>query len=123
MILCFWVLTFHCAGNKNKKEYKILNTYFHVPTFMIISFYLSNKLFSNINLIKIRQRIARLLLPYLMIPIINLLILILIFHYKISFKIFVNKIIIDLLIQYITGYRTYAVLWFIQMLIFLTIFF
>ena len=123
MILCFWVLTFHCAGNKNKKNYKILNTYYHVPTFMIISFYLTNKLFSIPDIIKIKQRIARLLFSYLMIPLINLLTLILFFHYKISFKIFFNKILIDLLLQYITGYRIYVLLWFIQMLIFLTIFF
>ena len=123
MILCFWVLTFHCAGNKYKKNYKILKTFYHVPTFMIISFYLSNKLFSFPNIIKIKQRIARLLFPYLLIPIIQLLILILFFNYKITVKLFVNKILIDLLLQYITGYRTYVHLWFIQILIFLTFFF
>ena len=123
MILCFWVITFHFAGNKNKKNYKILNTYYHVPTFMIISFYLSNKLFSTLNILKIKQRISRLLLPYIVIPILKLVILILFLHYKISFKLFVNKILIDLLLQYSSGYRTYVILWFIQQLIFLTIFF
>ena len=122
MILCFWVITFHFAGNKNKKNYKILNTYYHVPTFMIISFYLSFKLFSPLNILKIKQRISRLLLPYIMIPILKIIILILFFHYKISFKLFINKILIGLLLQYITGYRTYVILWFIQQLIFLTIF-
>ena len=86
MILSFWVITFHYAGNKNKKNYKILNTYYHVPTFMIISFYLSNKLFSTLNILKIKQRISRLLLPYIVIPILKLVILILFLHYKISFN-------------------------------------
>ena len=65
VILCFWVLTFHLYKNKNRKYCKILNTYYHVPTFMIISFYLTNKLFSIPNIIKIKQRIIRLLFPYL----------------------------------------------------------
>ena len=119
VILCFWVLTFHLYKNKNRKHCKILNTYYHVPTFMIISFYLTNKLFSIPNIIKIKQRIIRLLFPYLMLPIIKLLFSI----PKISFKLFVNRLLIDLLVQYITGYRTYVILWFIQMLLFLTIFF
>ena len=72
VILCFWVLTFHLYKNKNRKYCKILNTYYHVPTFMIISFYLTNKLFSIPNIIKIKQRIIRLLFPYLMLPIIKL---------------------------------------------------
>ena len=38
-ILCFWVIVFHFGGKNNK--IKILKTFFHVPTFMIISFYLS----------------------------------------------------------------------------------
>ena len=123
MILCFWVLSFHCAGNKYKNNYKILKTFYHVPTFMIISFYFSNKLFLYPNIIKIKERISRLLFPYLLIPIIKLIILILFFKTKITFKLFVNKILIDLLLQYITGYKIYVPLWFIQKLIFLTIFF
>ena len=123
MILCFWVLNFHFNKNKNRKYYKILNTFYHVPTFMIISFYLSNKLFSTLDIIKIKQRIYRLLLPYLVIPIIKLLIDSFYFHYKTSFKEFIIKAFIDLLLQYITGFRIYVFLWYILALILLTIFF
>ena len=101
VILCFWVLTFHLYKNKNRKHYKILNTYYHVPTFMIISFYLTNKLFSIPNIVKIKQRITRLLFPYLMLPIIKSLFSI----SKISFKIFINRLLINLLVQYINGYK------------------
>ena len=106
VILCFWILTFHLYKNKKRRKHcKILNTYYHVPTFMIISFYLTNKLFSIPNIIKIKQRITRLLFPYLMLPIIKLLFSV----RKISFKLFINRLFINLLVQYITGYRTYVI--------------
>ena len=123
MILCLWVIYFHFYKNKNRKYYKILNTFYHVPTFMIISFYLSNKLFSTLNIIKIKQRIYRLLLPYLVLLIIKLLIDTFYFHYKSSFKEFIIKAFIDLLLQYMTGLRICLRFWDIQALIFLTIFF
>ena len=71
MILCLWVILFHYAGNKNKKK-KFLKTFFHVPTFMIISFYLTNKIFFTQNIIKIKQRLERLIIPFIIIPIIDL---------------------------------------------------
>ena len=80
MILCFWVVSFHCAGNINNKNYKILNTFFHVPTFMLISFYLSYKIIFSQEIQKLKIRFCRLLLPYIIIPIIYLLILILKFR-------------------------------------------
>jgi hypothetical protein len=42
MILCFWIIAFHDTGDKNKSKYKILNAFFHVAAFILISFYLIN---------------------------------------------------------------------------------
>ena len=65
MILCFWVITFHFAGNKNKTKYKILNTFYHVPTFMLISFYFSYNTFFLNDITKFKKRLERLLIPYI----------------------------------------------------------
>ena len=117
LILCFWVITFHFAGNKNRRKYKILNTFYHVPTFMLISFYFSYKIFISKDIIKYKRRLERLLIPYIIWPLLFLLI---------SFpfdSINIKQIIIDLLIQYISGYKIIGCLWFVQNLIFFGIFF
>ena len=117
MILCFWVITFHFAGNKNKTKYKILNTFYHVPTFMLISFYFSYNTFFLNDITKFKKRLERLLIPYIIWPIIFLSI-------SISFdSINIKQLIIELSLQYITGYKIMIVLWFIQILIFFSIFF
>ena len=123
MILCFWVLSFHCAGIENKRKYKILNTFFHVPTFMIISFYYSYNIFYKQNINKLKLRIERLLIPFIFIPIIFLLIRNILFHYKITFKNIFYRILIELILQYLTGYKFYVLLWFIHILIVFNIFF
>jgi len=117
MILCFWVITFHYSGIKNKRKYKILKTFYHVPTFMLISFYFSYKAFFSNDIIKYKKRLERLLIPYIIWPIIFLLI-------STSYNsIKIKKLIIILSLQYITGYKNFIILWFIQMLLFLGIFF
>ena len=120
MILCFWVILFHYAGNINKKK-KILKTFYHVPTFMMISFYLTNKIFFTQNIIKIKQRLERLIIPFIIIPIIDLGINIGLSEPKkiLQFK----NIILILLLQYITGYKSYIILWFVLNLIIITIFY
>ena len=120
MILCLWVILFHYAGNKNKKK-KFLKTFFHVPTFMIISFYLTNKIFFTQNIIKIKQRLERLIIPFIIIPIIDLGIYIGLSEPKkiLQFK----NIIFILFLQYITGYKSYIILWFVLNLIIITIFY
>lgn len=72
MILCFWVISFHFAGNTNKIKYKILNTFYHVPTFMLISFYFSYNTFISNDITKCKKRLERLLIPYIIWPIIFL---------------------------------------------------
>ena len=119
MVLCFWVIVFHYSGNKNKNKYKIINTFFHVPTFMILSFYLTYKIFKFKNLVKFKQRLERLLFPYILIPILYLVI---IFYSSLSKKI-IKKLIISLIMQYITGYYFYHALWFLLILIIYTVIF
>lgn len=120
MILCFWVITFHYSGKKNKK--KILKTYYHVPTFMFISFYLSNKIYFTQNIIKIKNRLQRLFIPFLIIPIIDIIINNINLSYSKSI-INIKKIVFNLLFQYITGYKIYIILWFVHNMLILTIFF
>ena len=119
MILCFWVIAYHYAGKKNKLKYKILKTFFHVPTFMLISFYFSYNTFISNDIIKYKKRLERLLVPYIIWPIIYLVIVIPSQYHSIDIK----KLILNLLYQYITGYQIYIILWFIGSLLFLEIFF
>lgn len=116
MILCFWVISFHCSGNG--KNYKILKTFFHVPTFMMISSYFSYYNFTTNNIIKIKSRIERLIIPYIISPIIHIGIECL-FQIKIKMKFYINKLIF----QYIFGYSLLIHLWYVQTLLFFTIFF
>ncbi len=122
MILCFWIILFHFGGDNNKKKYKILNTFFHVPTFMIISFYFSYKIFSSKNILKIKLRLERLLIPFLIIPIIKFVIIILLEYPRIN-KINIKELFIELLLNYITGYNIIVPLWFVHILIIITILF
>jgi fucose 4-O-acetylase-like acetyltransferase len=120
MFLCFLVITFHYAGNKNQKKYKILNSSFHVPTFMLISFYFSYKILISNDIIKYKKRFQRLLIPYIIWPIIFLAIS----NFEFSLNsIYIKKLLIDLFLQYITGYKIMVILWFIQILIFFELIF
>ena len=64
---------------------------------MIISFYLSNKMFFTQNIIKIKHRLERLIIPFIIIPIIDLVIKIGLYKLKILFKL--EKIISILLLN------------------------
>ena len=117
MILCFWVITFHYSGKKIKFKYKIITHFYHVPTFFFISFYLTYKIFTLKSIIKIKQRFERLIIPYITIPIIFLIIK----FFSSDFKKNIKNILLDLYVQYITGYYFYIHLWFVQNLIIYTI--
>ena len=119
MILCFWIIAFHFGGTQNKTKYKILKTFFHVPTFMIISFYYSYKLYIPNNILKIKQRLERLLIPFIIIPIIQFGI-ILILEYPIINK---KELFSNLILQYLTGYAIIVPLWFLHILLIFTILF
>ena len=88
---------------------------------MIISFYFSYKTFFTIDMNKIRQRLIRILIPFIIIPIIDLGTRTFSSNLKILSNIKIH--ITYLLLQYLTGYMTYVFLWFLQMMIFLTLLF
>lgn len=74
MILSFLIVVVHCY---NKKYIKIKLLYFpffclcfYVPTFFLISFYFSYKTFISRNIVKIKERFLRLLIPYIIWPVI-----------------------------------------------------
>ena len=124
MILSFLIVVVHFH---NKRESKIklksfasLNLEFYVPTFFIISFYFSYKLFVLKNIYKIKQRFRRILIPYIIWPIIswirynffNIL------HKKKDKQIFKN-----LYYQLLVGDGFYGIFWFLFNLIFHSIIF
>ena len=123
-LLCFWVLLNHCLNQNNKKLYKILFKYrMHVPCFILIAFYYSNKTIVSGNIIKIKKRFERILIPYFILPIIILLVnnFLYIFTSFGSFRRILN--IKDLFYQYLFGRRFIPVFWFQFYLIWSTLFF
>ena len=118
------VVNTHCLNlsfSNNGLISSILVNRLHVPTFFIISFYFFQKQISKRNLDIFRQRFKRLLIPYIVWPIIQWIINNLLYHFlnnitiKYSFK--------DLLIQLLTGHVFNPVLWFQWNLIFTTFLF
>lgn len=72
-ILCFWVLSFHYLKEEKLNYfffYIIKRRFFHVPCFSFISFYYSYNIFSQSNMTKIKNRLKRLLIPYIIWPLI-----------------------------------------------------
>jgi peptidoglycan/LPS O-acetylase OafA/YrhL len=65
MILSFLIVVIHLhnkRGSETKfKSFSTLNMHFYVPTFFIISFYFSYKIFVSKNINKIKQRFIRIL--------------------------------------------------------------
>ena len=120
--LSFIVVNSHCLkrGNiLNKYILKLLVNRIHVPIFFIISFYFNHNLLISKNIKKIKQRFERILIPYLIWPIIIWIINNLIsFFQKREMKNSLN----DLKLQLLTGHIFMEVLWFQYNLIFITLF-
>lgn len=74
VILCFWVLAFHSLNNKKINYFLFYITktkFFHVPCFTFISFYFSYNIFFQSNCEKAKKRLVRLLIPYIIWPLIE----------------------------------------------------
>ena len=121
MLLCFWVLINHCCIIRNKTIKKLFFIRpFHVPTFVIISFYFFYKTVSNRDVNKIKQRFERLLIPYFIWPIIIFIINNILFYFwKIDKKVRLKLLIIQLLI----GRPFLFVFWYIFNVIFISFIF
>ena len=117
MVLCFWVLSFHSL-EKDKINYPCFyiskTKFYHVPCFSFISFYFSYNIFSERNIIKFKRRIERLLIPYIIWPLIIVFINI-IFQNKNTISLYHLKI------QFICGRQFMVPLWYLFSMIILTI--
>ena len=113
-LLCFWIVLNHCLNkNKNKKLSSILFKYrMHVPCFILTAFYFSNKIIISRNIINIKKRLERLLIPYFILPIMILIINNILYNYA-SFSLFGRILNIkDLYYQYLFGRKFIPVFWF-----------
>ena len=72
MIFSFNIVVIHCLNKKymNKLIYFFCfyGFYNYVPTFFLISFYFSNKLFTSKNINKLKERLLRISIPYIIWP-------------------------------------------------------
>ena len=113
-LLCFWVVLNHCSHiNKSTKIGKILFKYrMHVPCFILMAFYFSNKIFISGKVIKIKNRFERLLIPYFILPIIVLIINNVLYSFTSISPLGRTLTIKDLFYQYIFGRCIVPVFWF-----------
>lgn len=119
MILSFLIVVIHLHNKKGIeikfKSFALLNLDFYVPTFFIISFYFSYKIFVSKNINKIKQRFIRILIPYIIWPTI--------FWIRYNFLNILNKkkdkeIFKNLYYQLLIGDGFYGIFWFLFNLIF-----
>lgn len=125
MFLCFRIILLHYYSSKNAYILKMKHNRFQVSCFFFISFYFLYPTVSQRNIQKIRIRLERLLIPYLIYPIINWIINNAMFLI-IKFNRYNRLLTInDLKIQIIIGRGIYgiATLWFHFNLIIFTILF
>jgi fucose 4-O-acetylase-like acetyltransferase len=125
MILSFWIVTIHSYFFKNKYSLKrhFKQKMFHVPTFMLISFFFFYHHLSKRDSHKIKRRFKRLLIPYFTWSFVYLLInnaILKVFGIKnfkrlISFK--------DFFFQILLCNIYYANFWYINVLLFLSLLF
>ena len=118
LVLSFWVVLHHCCRHIGSFKGR-----FHVPTFMIMSFYFYYNTLKSKIVIKIKQRFQRILIPYIIWPTFififnNILVRIFDiteFQRKLKLK--------DLVLQLIFGFKYQVVFYYQFNLIFLTIIF
>lgn len=73
VIFCFWVLCSHCLELKKIDyivRYIFISKSFHVPCFSFMSFFFTYNIFKFKNAIKLKNRLKRLLIPYIFWPLI-----------------------------------------------------
>ena len=124
MFLCMWVVYIHTCRESNALLKRIFFLRkFHVPGFIIISFYFLFNIILKRDIDKAKQRFVRLLIPYFILPIFIWLfnnISYYMTNYSIYGRILTFK---DLINQLIIGYIFHLSFWFHFVLLFLTLFF
>lgn len=72
MIFSFNIVVLHCIRNKRENLFiYFISSYaaiYYVPTFFLISFYFSYKTFVSKNIFKLKERLLRILVPYIIWP-------------------------------------------------------
>lgn len=104
---CFIKFIFHCS-------------HFYVPAFFLISFYYIFNTISSKNIIKIKERFFRILIPYTIWPIFIWMWNIMINYKNIKFN---WELIRAIFLQLLVGHNFYKVYWFLFDLIIITIIF
>ena len=124
MLSCLWIVLIHCCKIRNNILKILLQKKgFHVPNFLIISFYFFyDKLYLR-NIKKIKIRFERLLIPYIILPII-IFILNSFFFVEINIRSTYGKLTyFDFIKQLIFGIGIHNIFWFQFYVIFLSTFF
>lgn len=119
LILSLWVVIHHCY----KYAYLFRKELFPVPTFMIMSFCFYYNILIKKDVNKIKQRFQRILIPYIIWPILLFILNNILF--KISkFSLYNQKLLLnDLIIQLTFGRKYHSIFYYQFNLIFLTILF
>ena len=124
MLSCLWIVLIHCCRIRNNILKILLQKKpFHVPTFLIMSFYFFyDKLYLR-SIKKIKIRFERLLIPYIIIPIIILILNNFFFAIN-GNSIYGRKLtFFDLIKQLIFGAKFHVIFWFQFYVLFLSNFF
>ena len=87
MYLSFLVVKSHCYSRKNRFQNIFILEFFiksrfHVPIFYIMSFYFCSNIFTSRSIGKIKQRFERILIPYLIWPLVIYILNNYIYHYR-----------------------------------------
>lgn len=124
MILCFWVLCFHCLKESNNNIIlSFKRKMFHVPSFFFISFYFLFPVIKSRNINKMRQRLIRLSISYIFWPLITFSFNNILFLLKIKSRYKRFLLLKELIMQWIFGRKFYVQFWFLFNLLFFTIMF
>ena len=124
MILSFNIVVMHCIGNKNQNRLIyficITGSIYYVPIFFLISFYFSYKTFIQRNIDKLKERLLRIIIPYIIWPLILWLKFNIINYIK---GIEVKNKYKDLFYQLLIGKPFHPIFWFQFCLLFWSIIF
>ena len=126
MFLSFGIVFLHYYSSKNKYLLKIKSNQFQVSTFFFISFYFLYPTISQTNSFKLKLRLERLLIPYIIYPvivwIINNIMFLLIKFNRFHRLLTLRELIMNLIVG--KGIFGIGVLWFhFNLLIFTLLFF
>ena len=101
LILSVWVVIHHCY----QYSYLYRKGLFPVPTFMIMSFYFYYNIIIKKDVIKIKQRFQRILIPYIVWPILLFIFNNYLFELK-GFSLYNKKLFLnDFIVQLIFGQK------------------